>query len=814
MRSRELAPAEAGLRPAALCWSLALLPLLGVALGGGTTRWSQGIVLFLLGLILSVAPPRRSLGWKLHIVLAGLAGLAALAFLPAHWFFRPAWRAAMVDDFGFLLPSTLSPQPWLTAESSLLLLAGICWFYLMAAVDWPTEERLRAGRIFAGGVVVLAAGFVILLKLRIVVPIWPTERHFGPFPNRNQTANFLAIGALPVLACAQSAWRAGRRVSASGWMAGWLVAALAAFTSFSRAGVVLLFAGTAVYLVVQAGRLRRREAGAPERVRQRLDRWRGGALAISLVSILLSAFLLFGGETLDRLTPASARSTVQAVTTEFRLRIQGDALRLIAASPWCGLGLGNFASVFPLFRVNSALPARAIHPESDWLWVAAELGWPALILVLAGCVLLAPGIWPLRRAPDRALRTAAAVACAAFALHGCVDVSGHRLGTCLCALFVLGLALRGESPGTPAFRQTARWPAPFFRVLGLVLMLAGGGWILEARHLVSLPGEESVQRMQAEAAAAEAKRDYAAVEHAMDQTLLWAPLDWSSYFTRAGALVYLGRDVDEAAADFRRARYLEPFIGELPLDEACIWMATGHSALAVNALVEACRREPSRAGEYLDRVHGIAPQDALFQTQMAQIARLEPLLVLPFLNDLEPPQSGQFIVSYLRAHPDLHQLSPTQQTKFFRFWAQRGDAAALAARMARRPDWQQIGWRWWADACAHTGGFQQACEIVNRFATPPVLPALAGTEELPAPDLERAAAAAPGDPVLALRLYEARKRVGDPAAALAVVRGIAWRPDSPAYFHYLEALAAAGTGDWPASWNAWQDYLQAKAVQE
>ena len=801
-------------RRAAVRWSLALLPVLAVLLGGATTRWSQGIVLALLGAILLVAPPRFSLGWKLNLVLGALAGLALTGFLPAHWFAWPAWRTALVDDFGFVLPSTLSPQPWLTAESCLLFLAGLCWFYLLATVNWTAGERAAVAGIFGAGVIAAAGAFLILLKLRIVVPIWPAERHFGPFPNRNQTANFLAVGALPVLAGAQLAWQAGRRGRAAAWVLGWLVIAVAAFTSYSRAGVLLLFTGTAVYLGIQAMRGRGQGAEAREDLRGGLDRWRGGALGISLVAILLSAFLVFGGETLDRLTPASAKSTVQAVTTEFRLRIQGDALHMIAASPWCGLGLGNFASVFPLFRVQSALPARAIHPESDWLWMVAELGWPALALVLAGGALLLKGFGPWDRAPDRPLRVAAAVALGAFALHSFVDVSAHRLGTCLCALFVLSLALRAEAPGLPVFRVPARWPGLLFRLLGLVLLLAGSVWIQEARRVLLLPGEAGVDRLETEAGNAGENRDYATVEHDLDQAIAWAPLDWKLYFMRAGARVYLGRDEDDAAADFRRSRCLEPFLGALAFDEARIWLAAGHTALAVNALVEACRREPEHAGGYMDGVYAVAPRDAPFQRQMGQIARRDPLLLLSFLNELSPPESGAFIASCLRTDPDLRKLSPAQQTRFFEFWAGRGDDAELIARMARRPDWQQLGWRWWADACARTGAYEQACGIATRFVSPPVVPRLADVELAPRSELEQEAAASPGDAALALRLYAAARKADDLRGALAALRRIDAVSTAPAYFHYLEAQTAAELGDWNGSWNAWTDYLHAQGVQE
>ena len=226
----------------------ALLPLVCVALGGATERWSQAVMLLVLGGVLVAKPPRASLGRGINLVLGVLVVLALTAFLPARWVFVPAWRTAMTLDFGVALPGTLSPQPWLTAESLVVFAAGLSWFYLLGTVRWAEGERQRAAGLFAAGVAILAMAAVGLYRAGVHPALWPSVRGFGPFPNRNQTADFFAVGALPVLACARAAWRAGKKPAALAWLAGWLAAATAVFDSFSRAGVGLLFATTAVYL--------------------------------------------------------------------------------------------------------------------------------------------------------------------------------------------------------------------------------------------------------------------------------------------------------------------------------------------------------------------------------------------------------------------------------------------------------------------------------------------------------------------------------------------------------------------------------------
>src|SRR5215469_13702229 len=76
--------------------TVALLPVLACFLGGATQKWEEGLVIAFLALCLLVRPPRFSLGAGLNVALLSLFMFAAIAFLPAHWFFEPEWRAAFV----------------------------------------------------------------------------------------------------------------------------------------------------------------------------------------------------------------------------------------------------------------------------------------------------------------------------------------------------------------------------------------------------------------------------------------------------------------------------------------------------------------------------------------------------------------------------------------------------------------------------------------------------------------------------------------------------------------------------------------------
>src|SRR6266496_2524435 len=136
--------------------TLALLPVLACFLGGATQKWEEGLVITLLALYLLVRPPRFSLGALTNLVLLTLFILAAVAFLPALWFFQPEWREAFVKDFGIQLPSTLTPQPWITLGYLVSFAAGLSWLYVVSTQDLELREVRFQLRLFASGLALLA----------------------------------------------------------------------------------------------------------------------------------------------------------------------------------------------------------------------------------------------------------------------------------------------------------------------------------------------------------------------------------------------------------------------------------------------------------------------------------------------------------------------------------------------------------------------------------------------------------------------------------------------------------------------------------
>ena len=152
--------------------TVASLPVLACFLGGATQKWEEGLVITILALCLLVRPPRFSLGMLTNLVLLTLFILAAVAFLPARWFFQPEWRGAIVNDFGIQLPSTLTPQPWITLGYLISFAAGLSWLYVVSTQDLELREARFQLRLFSCGIALLAAICVALYLAHTTLPFW------------------------------------------------------------------------------------------------------------------------------------------------------------------------------------------------------------------------------------------------------------------------------------------------------------------------------------------------------------------------------------------------------------------------------------------------------------------------------------------------------------------------------------------------------------------------------------------------------------------------------------------------------------------
>jgi O-antigen ligase len=758
-----------------------LLVAVGAFLGGSTQRWSQAIVIGLFAILLFVSPPRHSLGPFLNTLACLFLLLGTTAFLPAHWFSLPAWRVALTSDFGVPLGSMVSAQPWMSLDSFVLLIAGLVWIYYLSSFDASLRGVRLAMSVFAWSMVGLALFCLLLHWRQTALPFWHNARGFGPFPNRNQTGDLFGISTLAALGCLQDDFRRGHKRWIL-WVPSLGILVAAVVVAYSRAGILILVIG----FVAWVGRLAfRRASGA------------GIAVGASILLILFAGLMLFGGETIERFN--ALPGSEGPVTSDYRWLVFRDVWAMIHGSPWCGIGIGNFESVFALYRNASRGASRALHPESDWLWVWSEMGWLAVLLLALAGIALIRRAFPLREGTNQRLRYAALVGALLFAVHGFVDVSGHRWGSFLAGTFLFGMAqLR------PNLRAPSRWLPILFRIVALFLAVVSLGWLICWRWMVPLPGRPGVENAKEAVAIANRGHRFKEAVAFANQGLEWAPLNWQLYFLRALARIGLREPIANPIADFRRARFLEPSAYQVPFEEGKAWLGW-QPTLAITAWRDALQRRGAEEPPIFPRMlESAANYDNKVFEALHSYASDRPRLTIYFLEAATPEQFQIEMDSLLKRDPDLKQFSPAQQRRMFELWANHEPLDRLLREVQNHPDWMGYAWQGLARYHARQERFAEAWELVRQYAPRPAFPQLASDESLA--ELEHRYLKNPDDLATGYALYRAEMKAGKLDDALNTVRHFTMRPDSPAYFNFLEAETWAVKGNWQRAWQSWVEY--------
>lgn len=768
-------------------WAMAAawLPVLGVALGGTTERWSQGLMLVLLGLAVMVFPPQRSVSRTTSGFLLALALVAAAQLLPIASWAHPDWKQRLGPAFDEVLPATLSLQPWVTAEALFLMCAAILWFCWVASQPWTAHTRSQALRWYAAGIIVLAAACLAFHWFKSPPSFWHSPRNFGPFPNRNHTGNVLGIGGVLVAVCAWERIRAGHR---DGWLyaAGLVPVSMALVLNYSRGGIVLFACGSALWL---AGVL----------LIGRNTSMKPLALGAAGLFALLALFFSFGGELTERLVRPPEAQPGQALLG-FRSQVFADAAAMGGKAPWTGVGLGNFNALFNLYRDQSRSSSRALHPESDWLWLWTETGWPGLLCLLGALGSLARRIWPFHLHSGWRWRLAATVGALAFALSGLFDVAGHRLGPILPALLLLGLALREKGPLEPPAPQTGK----LCRLSGLLPIALGAWWLAAVCSGKIVPGSIGVERTKA---AVDALLDEGEYEQALALTgraTPWAPLDWRLAFQQATANAYHGHEF-QALRDFRRVKNLEPTRADLRALEGDIWMDVA-PAFAMKPWSEALELDPAGAPErllqFLRRVGPSPPLRAALRTLAGRDTRH----LLVFLSQLDPGEFAAELEQMREADPELARFNEADLAQFFEIWSKNDPNHELPGLIEAHRRWQEPGWPWLARERARLGDFEAAYRLALRHIPAPSIPDYRFEMSLAA--LRTKVSIDPTHFGAACALARLEAEQGRLDNAWLTAERAASQQNAPDYLHYQAAQYAAQLGNWPRAWAALARYAK------
>ena len=657
-------------------------------LAGGAEQGNLGVFLLFCGAALLACPPRAKINLAVWLAAAALGLTSAASLLPVRLFRPPLWRKELSAVPDLPLSSTVSADPhqtefWL-AVLAVTILGGL--FLLTQPLRSRRLLGLAAGAV---GVCGIYAGLSIFAKLSGWVFPFAGGATFGFFPNRNHTATLLITGSILSVGILPVAFHERRWLTVD-----WAVAMLTLcvngllFFSESRAGVLFLLIGIVIWIAGLGGKHLNRSL----------------LLAIVIVSVVgLTLFSTLKSEARDRLlgsvyrTHPVAKSTSTDATdfqmpsgeisSDDRLRIYHDTLRVIRDAPWTGTGLGTFSLVFPMYRHDSASNTLVLHPESDWLMVAAETGLPGLLFLFVLIFLVLRAWQPSRGHPYWPMRWAFCSAALTAVLHGFVDVPVHRAALGWWIVVLAGVAFAPDRAASET-QRTGGWFARSLFIMGGLLSLILGVFLVRAEWF----GGSALPPFVAKHAQVEILRKFnqgnndAAFEQAR-QAVIVSPLSPSLYYQLGVLALRFYETETEVNRAFQIERLLNPFTPTVPQAQGTAWL-TVDPVRAVKLFKEALERQehlrPNSVGAGIDAadywrelVTTAAPVIQAQRLMWDTTAAHGPAFILAWLEGANTEAAAEKIPLLANDPLFLTSLTEEQRHRFLTVWNAKGDKQAL-----------------------------------------------------------------------------------------------------------------------------------------
>lgn len=419
----------------------ALLLILPLALGGNRPlAWAiYTVLLSLLGtyyfaaLLLRHQTPRigfGEIGLPVAMLIAFMLFIVVQAlplgsYLPASMTVLPAGVPAVQSI-------SISPGDTILALLRWINIAFIGYFSVQIAANAKRLPRFL-GLLF--GVVALHAAYGLTLRFWFGDTILFTEKWAyqgfatGGFVNRNSFATFLAIGAcigtvrlldafrhrprgrVPLL------WVMDMRDGPLLTLLGMLMVLIALIATGSRVGVVAGAVGMVLAIILFV-------AKRPE-PRSRKER---NLFAVAVPVILLVGLLvLFGPQLIERFT------TVEE-STDVRMQLYEQVLRMISDRPWAGFGGGTFEYAYPLYHqapVDFDFVWDRAHSSYLALWSEYGVVFGSLPMLAMAVIFVLLVVTYLRSRKADTMIIAAIAATIAVMIHSAVDFSLEMHGVTL-----------------------------------------------------------------------------------------------------------------------------------------------------------------------------------------------------------------------------------------------------------------------------------------------------------------------------------------------------------------------------------------------
>ncbi|MGB8353509.1 MAG: O-antigen ligase family protein [Chthoniobacteraceae bacterium] len=749
----------------------ALLVVSAPLLFGAVDRQVQLSLTLFMGVGLLLVPPvlPALTIWGRRLLGLWIAFILFKEFAPSAWFGATKWHSVLSQDYGLALPWTHNPEPGRVIDALLVMVIGIAWFFWVRTLAAENDNRLKLVWILFGSAAVLA---VVCLAIHPANPkaiygirFTPGWTGYGPFPNRNHTACFLAMGTLLGCGCLTVAIRHKQQLQAVLSFVFLLLIFVALLASKSRGGLLACVIGLGIYATLVVFKLRNRKAFI---------------LVGTGMLVFVILFLAFGASVAARFHGAEESQ----ISVDFRWGVWANTYVMWKDAPLFGHGLGTFAQIFPLYQNLKLENQIVLHPESSWMLWLAEIGLiPLLVCIAVGAVFLSKNVrLAFEKRQGFFLRAAGFAAFFVIVFHSVWDVPAHRWAVAGYALAILAVScppssrgekiiLKGKASLIP-FAIAAFWMLPYYTSFP--------AW--SPTFLTKLLSQE------------ESMVGVAPVQ----RELRYFPLSPSLHEILGMSLLGDLKDTQGAWGEFRIADKLVPSSWPLAASQAVAArpFSPGMSLYYWSLAIE---RAGHRSEEmfYMAREHTAnLPAAAGFWNSYLEN---NPELLLSYPQGTPDADARYYYELWWKARAFNDDIKEFEIQNFYKHAAQYGSLANLNEWMKRHPEREKTDYKAWATLLHYWKDDATAWKLLAAHTKEPGYPS--GNPATPQDQMESTWFADPANVLNAQMLAQAYTTQGKADKAGEVILAIAAQDTAPPWFlqkgayiqasqnHYSEAVS-------------------------
>ena len=473
---------------------------------------------------------------------------------------------------------------------------------------------------------------------------------------------------------------------------------------------------------------------------------------------------------------------------------------MVLENPLTGVGLGNFAAIFPQYREASVHYQNVEHPKSDILWITAEGGILSLCALVFFMLAFARRCRGLNQGKSASYRIFSLITLSIFLMLSFCDVPGHNPAIAYFIILsaVLVLPKRALRP--------MPLPPIIWKCLGAVLLFFGLIWALSG--VARLPWHSSLRTAEfEEKILTHINLDEFKQARAMaDEWISLRPMDWRGYSLRARIILSHSGNFEEAVADFERARFVEPVLGVVGIVEGNAWLPYDVER-AISAWGLALGSEMDRPERYFRKMLEMVEESPDHMEAMGEISRQSTFIRASFLTYIK----GDWLMRELRAEldkdPSLSIYNRKQRTDIISHWIKWGDNELAAEYIAINKE--VLNNVWWLHSLLYEAqaDYMEAVETIRVFVEKPKIPTL-NLDEDEIVKLKRECVLSPTDlsKVRPLMYYYLKRDAYE--NALSLLDRILESDQLPAELIYWRAECLYHVEDYVESWLSFEAYLE------